>query len=675
MEIAGLKHSDHSNINPGSDDYVRRMDKTVSRGMRLRSSHGQSDAIPIRFCTLGYINIGGDGTIINVDNATCFVLGLEREYLIGRSLIDFVVLGEREKYSRHLSQAVAGMQPILTNLRLRPEGVSTPGIPLIVRMDSYSTGQLDYIRMTVSAEVERRLSPDAGSLHEEALRCMVEGSRDGTSLTDENDRVVLWNHAMELITGLRFDEVVGKDIWEVRKTLMPKLDRTGNVRGNLDQFLNTSSGNERRKSQDGSYELLIQQPSGEVRLVQQNDLRIPTARGFVIGSTCRDSTESSKTAGNLRRRNADLALLYRAEQAFTSTLKLDQVLQSVLNEVTQLLDVTQAYIWLMDDAHTDLVCSHAVDRDGNTLPSLAVQYGSRLAEWIREGGEVLSFSDLWVKSPFSDIDCAAEHPTMRSCLFVPLRSKEVVVGALHLVDERPDHFTAADSNLIIALASAAAIAVENAMLYKQAQTLAALEERQRLAWELHDGVNQSLFSAGLIAEILPRLWQLDPEEGRQSLEDLRWLIRGAVAEMREVLTELRPVESDDLALDVRLRQLGNIFSGRTGIPVVLDLTGEAELPVEVQTALYRLCREALSNTAKHAGASQVAIKMKNENGAIELCIRDDGSGFDVVRAQAGHHGLQLMQERAKAIGAGISIASEPQHGTEIFIRWAGNRNE
>ena len=197
-----------------------------------------------------------------------------------------------------------------------------------------------------------------------------------------------------------------------------------------------------------------------------------------------------------------------------------------------------------------------------------------------------------------------------------------------------------------------------------------IEERQRLAQNLHDAVNQSLFSAGLIAEVLPRLWERDQAAARQSLEDLRRLTRGALAEMRALLAELRPSVLTDAELGDLLRLLGNVLSGRMNIPVTVTVAGEGSPPAEVQVALYRLCQEALNNIAKHAGASQVEIALQHEAGAIELHIRDNGSGFDPGQpAPAGHYGLSMMRERAEAVGAVLKVSSQPGRGTDITIYW------
>ena len=205
--------------------------------------------------------------------------------------------------------------------------------------------------------------------------------------------------------------------------------------------------------------------------------------------------------------------------------------------------------------------------------------------------------------------------------------------------------------------------------YQQAQALAALEERRRLAQNLHDAVNQSLFSASLIAEVLPRLWRQHPEAVQESLEDLRRLTRGALAEMRGLLVELQPLELADHDLDDLVRLLGDALTGRTNIPVTVTTSGQGGLPAEVQIAFYRLCQEALNNIAKHSRAGQVVIHLRYDDGTVTLTIKDNGRGFDPELVPSGHYGLSIMQERAQAIGATLSITSQLGQGAEIVVRW------
>jgi len=262
---------------------------------------------------------------------------------------------------------------------------------------------------------------------------------------------------------------------------------------------------------------------------------------------------------------------------------------------------------------------------------------------------------------------------MQSWMWVPLAVRGRIIGGMGVAHDKRNFFTPHHADLALSVANQAAITMINAELYEHAQELAVLEERQRLARDLHDAVNQSLFSAGLIAEVLPRLWDRDQAEARKSLEDLRRLTRGAMAEMRALLAELRPSTLTDSSLSDLLRQLGNAFIGGTNVPITVNIEGEFFLPAEAQVAYYRICQEALNNIAKHAKASQVEIKLKQDGAMIDLLIRDDGQGFDPQELPSGgHYGLSMMRERAEVVGAQLSITSQPGRGTELIIRWSQN---
>jgi two-component system nitrate/nitrite sensor histidine kinase NarX len=259
---------------------------------------------------------------------------------------------------------------------------------------------------------------------------------------------------------------------------------------------------------------------------------------------------------------------------------------------------------------------------------------------------------------------------MQSWMWVPLAVRGRIIGGLGIAEDTKDYFTDHHGDLALSVANQAAITMVNAELYGNAQALAVLEERQHLARNLHDAVNQSLFSAGLIAEVLPRLWDRDQAEARRSLEDLRRLTRGAMAEMRALLAELRPSTLTDSDLGDLLRLLCNAFSGRTNLPVILTTVEELILPTEVQVAFYRVCQEALNNIAKHAKASQIEIDLKQDQTMIELCIRDNGLGFNPEEKLPGmHYGLIMMRERAEAAGAILTVMSQPGHGSELTLRW------
>jgi signal transduction histidine kinase len=261
---------------------------------------------------------------------------------------------------------------------------------------------------------------------------------------------------------------------------------------------------------------------------------------------------------------------------------------------------------------------------------------------------------------------------VRAWMWVPVAVKNRVIGSVGVAHIEKNYFTTHHAELALTVANQAAIALINAELYEHAQELAALQERQRLAQNLHDAVNQSLFSVGLIADVLPRLWERDQDAARKSLLNLRRLTRAAQAEMRALLAELRPSAITDTDLGDLLHLLGNALSGRINIPVTVTVAKEIVLPPEIQVAFYRICQEALNNIAKHAKPSQVEIDLKYNETAIELHIRDDGLGFDPEKhaPEHGHYGLSMMRERAEAAGVQLSILSQAGHGTELVMQWA-----
>jgi PAS domain S-box-containing protein len=210
---------------------------------------------------------------------------------------------------------------------------------------------------------------------------------------------------------------------------------------------------------------------------------------------------------------------------------------------------------------------------------------------------------------------------------------------------------------------------------QQIREKTATEERSRLARDLHDAVSQTLFSASLIAEVLPKLWERNKEEGLKKLEEVRQLTRGALAEMRTLLFELRPAALADAELSDLLRQLAESVIGRARVPVTLEVEGNCEIPPNVKIALYRIAQEALNNIAKHSGASRAQITLRCQPYQIALHIIDNGHGFEISRLAPGSFGLNNMKERASQIGASLQIESKIDQGTVITVDWHDHAGE
>jgi signal transduction histidine kinase len=198
---------------------------------------------------------------------------------------------------------------------------------------------------------------------------------------------------------------------------------------------------------------------------------------------------------------------------------------------------------------------------------------------------------------------------------------------------------------------------------------AAAEERNRLARDLHDAVSQTLFSATLIADVLPRLWDRNEAEARKRLEELRQLTRGALAEMRTLLLELRPTALIEAEIGYLLHQLGESITGRLRIPVTVTIDGQCTVSDEVKVAFYRIAQESLNNVAKHAGAKHAWVNLICEPQRIILKVKDDGQGFDINNSSTKSLGLGIIRERAREIDATLTMHSQIGVGTEITVEW------
>ena len=377
----------------------------------------------------------------------------------------------------------------------------------------------------------------------------------------------------------------------------------------------------------------------------------------------------------MNQRAHEQSTLLEISQILASTLELQPGL--ILDQLRVLINYSHATLFTLEDSKLVAVEVRGMDRLEKTMPFRIRLDGKHTLEALFNGHHPIRISNLNCDEPEArflrsllENESAALLEGVQSWMWVPLAVKNRIIGGIGLAHSERNYFSLHDADLAMTIANQAAVTLVNSELYEHAQTLAALQERQRLAQNLHDAVNQSLFSAGLIAEVLPRLWEIDLDETRSSLEDLRRLIRGAMAEMRALLAELRPTTLTDTELGELLLLLGNAFTGRTNIPVDVTVTGEGKLPAETQVALYRICQEGLNNIAKHAKASKVEIEMHHTPLGLVLYLCDDGRGFDTTKTMSfGHYGLNMMKERAEAVGAKLTLSSQLDHGTEIIIKW------
>jgi signal transduction histidine kinase len=263
------------------------------------------------------------------------------------------------------------------------------------------------------------------------------------------------------------------------------------------------------------------------------------------------------------------------------------------------------------------------------------------------------------------------HPSMASFLGVPISSSAGVLGAIYLTDKvGADEFTEEDERLIEMLAAHAAIAIENARLYERGRELSMIEERNRLARDLHDSVVQKLFGVVLASQSAATLFDRDPGAARGQLDRLQELTQDAVSELRSLIFQLRPadVEADGLAaaLDKHVGVLRKVHRQA----IELHASGEPRLRPGIDEEVFRIAQEALHNALKHAAASRLQLTLDERGETLSMSVSDDGVGFDP--SEAAHRsrrlGLTSMEERAQALGGELTIDSRPGSGTTIELR-------
>ena len=285
--------------------------------------------------------------------------------------------------------------------------------------------------------------------------------------------------------------------------------------------------------------------------------------------------------------------------------------------------------------------------------------------------EPLLIADVY-KNPLGVL--LSQAPEGRSFIGVPLINAGRVIGFISLFSNTPDYFTQDSVSRLKMFAEQTTVAITNAQLYQQSREIAILRERQQIARNLHDAVTQTMFSASIIAETLLRIQETEPRKVKDGLVKLHSLTRGAVAEARHLLFELRPDSLVDADLSRLVMQVSDAFEGKTGIKPMIILPAEVRLPPDVKITFYWIMQEALNNIEKHAQASEVSIELTNLDRRITLIIRDNGHGFITTSTNSTQLGMKIMYERAETINAKINIDSHLDSGTIVTVEWTGDVN-
>lgn len=368
-------------------------------------------------------------------------------------------------------------------------------------------------------------------------------------------------------------------------------------------------------------------------------------------------------------RTRELAALYDVTAVASASLNLDEVLNRSLAQVVAVMHGRNGSIHLLDETGQTLRLAATYNVQSAVLPGIEqVPVGTAVVGRIIGQKEPLYVP---VIAPDTEaIPALAANLSQNSFLGAPLHAKGEIIGVLSIIGKANQQFSPEEVALLGAIADQVGVAVENARLYRQAEELAVVQERQRLARELHDAVTQSVYSATLLAATGRRAAAAgDWPEVANFLERLQTITGQALKELRLLVFELRPSALENAGLVDALQHRLDAVEQRVGIQTQLLVDDELPLNEAQETALYRVAVEALNNALKHAGATAVTVRITNQSGAVTLTIEDDGLGFaETAVAHHGGVGLHSMQERARQLGGELVIESKVGEGTAVTLR-------
>lgn len=394
----------------------------------------------------------------------------------------------------------------------------------------------------------------------------------------------------------------------------------------------------------------------------------------------RDVTERVQAQQMLEQRVADrtreLSALYDVAAVASASLDLATILERSLERVLEVMSCKVGGFYLLDESEQTL---HPAAWHG-LPPDVLAQMGTLprdggLIGWVVSHGEPMVVRDIRENPQLLPFDLATVPHIQGSRAYAgaPVHAKGEILGALSVISRPERQFSAEEVALLASIADQVGVAVENARLYHQAEELAVMRERERLARDLHDSVTQSLYSANLMVETGRRAAEAgDLAEVEHYLRRLGEVNNGALKEMRLLVHELRPPILEGEGLVGALQNRLDAVEGRTGTETRLLVEGHLALPEAVEEALYRIAVEALNNSLKHAGRTAVTVHILALDERVEMEIADNGCGFDPQKMRGGGMGLLTMRQRAERLGGTFGIETTPGQGTVVRVSIASS---
>ena len=374
--------------------------------------------------------------------------------------------------------------------------------------------------------------------------------------------------------------------------------------------------------------------------------------------------------GDLKRLNHELSVLNGIARELNRSVNLDQALRFTLSQVAELLGLRTGWIWLIQEPSPEPYLAAAQ----NLPPVLADEprrmdgsgYCYCLDSYRRGDLEGAANVNVLTCSRLDGLVDGTDG--LRYHASIPLYAGEKKLGVMNFASPAWRGLGPEDLQLLNTVGDLLSIAVERARLFERSARLGAVEERNRLAREIHDTLAQNLTATGLQIESAEALLETDapPVKVRAALARALSLTHSNLDEARRSVLDLRAAPLENRSLPGALRALVDRWETETGVSTRFkSVNGSRPLPPGVEAALYRVCQEALNNTGRHAGAGRVTVRLVSTPEAVSLLVEDDGRGFDPSQVPGGRHGIVGMRERVEMLGGALRVDSNPERGARV----------
>lgn len=381
----------------------------------------------------------------------------------------------------------------------------------------------------------------------------------------------------------------------------------------------------------------------------------------------------------IKRRSEQLAALHSAALTLTTELDLATVLLKVIELARPLVNAQYGALGVLDDKgeYITQFLTSGITPEQRALMGVPPRGHGLLGALILEGKPIRLPE---IEDDIRSVGFPPNHPEMHSFLGVPIQSKGKVIGDLYMTNKIAASmssetgytiFTELDQQVLEMFATQAAIAIENAQLYRQTQQLAILKERERFGMDLHDGIIQSVYAVGLMLEESQHRIDEEPKEAKVRVERAIHDLNDVIRDIRNYILDLRPLRFQGRDLKRGLEELTRGLRANTLLNVNLhmDSVDIAALSAEQTVEILHIVQETLTNVRKHSQANNVDISLARDESDLLLRIKDDGIGYTDERvAESTGHGLQNMRERAQALHADIRMERNGARGTIVTLR-------